>query len=114
MAEKTNQLPIDANQDIPRLIIRGEETITTSTSTGTWVTGSKVITVDQILSDAKPAIDVLILDNQDSNISIEREKKKYLNSLKQGLMQSLLSGKVRVELREDGLHRVGDSREANN
>jgi len=68
MAEKTNQLPIDANQDIPRLIIRGEETITTSTSTGTWVTGSKVITVDQILSDAKPAIDVLILDNQDSKV----------------------------------------------
>jgi len=55
-----------------------------------------------------------IIENQDIRISIEQEKKKHLNLIKQGLMQLLLSGKVRVELREDGLHRVADSRETHN
>ena len=41
-----------------------------------------------------------------------RNNKNYrdrLNTIKEGLMQILLSANVRVELREDGLHRIGNS-----
>jgi len=39
---------------------------------------------------------------------INKEKIKYLD-IKNDLMQILLSGKIRVELKEDGLHRIRDS-----
>jgi len=55
-----------------------------------------------------------VIREVDLKIDIEIEKKKNLNLIKRGLMQLLLSGKVRVELREDGLHRVGDNRETHN
>jgi len=57
---------------------------------------------------------VKIISNVDRKIIQETYKKAYLRQVKQGLMQSLLSGKVRVELREDGLHRVADNRETHN
>jgi len=57
---------------------------------------------------------IKLLENQDNVIGHENQKKKHLNLVKQGLMQVLLSGKIRVELKGDGLHRIGDRREANN
>ncbi|NQT09337.1 restriction endonuclease subunit S [Candidatus Bathyarchaeota archaeon] len=57
---------------------------------------------------------VKIVENQDDRIKIENHKMNQLNILKQGLMQSLLSGKIRVELKGDGLHRIGYGRKANN
>ena len=45
----------------------------------------------------------------DSIIRNEFEKNKSYKILKQGLMQVLFSGKIRVELRGDGLHRIEDS-----
>jgi len=50
-----------------------------------------------------------ILMESESNIRIEKRKKESLKKIKVGLMQILLSGRVRVELREDGLHRIDDS-----
>jgi type I restriction enzyme S subunit len=44
----------------------------------------------------------------DDKIFMEKKNKEKMNNVKNGLMQALLSGKVRVELREDGLHRIGD------
>lgn len=55
---------------------------------------------------------VHILQNSDKLISAERSRNEKLNKIKQGLMQQLLSGQIRVELREDGLHRIRDGREA--
>lgn len=54
----------------------------------------------------KPKMDeqreiVEILKNLDDKINIEVEKKNNLNSIKQGLMQQLLTGKVRVPLNEN-------------
>ena len=57
---------------------------------------------------------VEILDAQNEKTEKEQEKKKHLNLVKHGLMQVLLSGTIRVELKGDGLHRIGDCREANN
>lgn len=64
------------------------------------------------LLEQKKIMDVIY--SQEDFIYREMEKRAALDHLKQGMMQSLLSGKVRVELREDGLHRVGDSRETHN
>ena len=50
----------------------------------------------------------------EEKIKSESYKKNHLLEIKQGLMQLLLSGKIRVELKGDELHRIGDSREANN
>ena len=44
-------------------------------------------------------------------IKMEKQNKIGFSLIKQGLMQLLLSGKIRVELREDGLHRIRDGRE---
>jgi len=44
----------------------------------------------------------------DRKISDEKNRKKKLLLLKQGLMQVLLSGKVRVEMKENGLPRIRD------
>lgn len=55
-----------------------------------------------------------ILWKIDSRILKENEIKTKTLQLKQGLLQSLLSGKIRVELKGDELQRIGDSREANN
>ncbi|MCW4051400.1 MAG: restriction endonuclease subunit S [Candidatus Bathyarchaeota archaeon] len=57
---------------------------------------------------------ISILENHDKKLLYEKEKKKHLNLVKQGLMQLLLSGKIRVELKGDGLHRIGDGGKANN
>jgi len=57
---------------------------------------------------------VKIIENQDDKTNIENHKMNQLNILKQGLMQSLLSGKIRVELKGDGLHRIRYGRKANN
>jgi len=47
-----------------------------------------------------------------SSIDKKKEEEKIylkkLKDIKEGLMQSLLSGKVRVELKADGLHRIGN------
>ena len=51
---------------------------------------------------------VRIIENQDNIIHLEKKKRHNFKNLKRGLMQSLLSGNIRVELREDGLHRIGD------
>ena len=50
-----------------------------------------------------------ILNNIINNININIKKRAKLILLKTGLMQVLLSGKIRVELREDGLHRIGNN-----
>lgn len=55
-----------------------------------------------------------IFTNIDKKIETEKSMEKNLISLKKGLMQLLLSGNIRVELKGDGLHRIGDGREANN
>ena len=57
---------------------------------------------------------VQILSDIDKKIFTEMEKKKNLNLIKKGLMQLLLSGKTRVELKGDELHRIRNGREANN
>jgi len=57
---------------------------------------------------------VKIIENLDKKIEINIDNKHKLKLVKQGLMQQLLSGKIRVEMREDGLHRIGDRRKANN
>ena len=49
---------------------------------------------------------VNIIENQDDIINLENQKINQLNTLKQGLIQLLLSGKTRVELKGDGLHRI--------
>ena len=46
--------------------------------------------------------------------AIEEKRLLKLDALKKGLMQVLLSGNIRVGLKGDELHRIGDSREANN
>jgi len=51
---------------------------------------------------------IAIIKNLDEKRDIELEKLHNLNSLKKGLMQVLLSGKVRVEMRENGLQRIRD------
>ena len=55
-----------------------------------------------------------IIDSIINNIRFYHSLNNSFKLLKAGLMQILLSGKVRVELKEDGLHRVGDYRKANN
>jgi len=50
-----------------------------------------------------------ILSNLDSKIKHEKNFKRKLKMLKKGLLQILLTGKVRVELGEDGLHRIRNS-----
>ena len=57
---------------------------------------------------------VRILQKCDKLISAERSRNANLLKIKHGLMQSLLSGKTRVELKGDGLQRIGYSRKANN
>lgn len=47
-----------------------------------------------------------LLNNINDIILHEKEKQQYFIKLKRGLMQLLLSGKPRIELREDGLHRI--------
>jgi len=49
-----------------------------------------------------------IINEVENKIKIEKLEKKQLEEIKRGVIQILLSGKVRVELREDGLHRIGD------
>jgi len=56
-------------------------------------------------------ISKMLLSIQDKMKS-ESEKTRSLRLIKQGLMQLLLSGQIRVELRADGLHRIRDGREA--
>lgn len=56
----------------------------------------------------------IILSTIDKKILEEMEGKNKLKIIKQSLMTLLLSGTIRVELKGDGLHRIGDSREANN
>jgi type I restriction enzyme S subunit len=57
---------------------------------------------------------VRLCKEMNNKLELEYNTINKFKLTKQGLMQVLLSGKVRVELREDGIHRVGDSREANN
>lgn len=57
---------------------------------------------------------VKLLSSIDYKLEKEFSRNQYYKSLKQGLMQILLSGKIRVELKRDGLHRIEDGREANN
>lgn len=54
-----------------------------------------------------------ILIEIDNYLSTENKLKITVNEIKKSLMQVLLSGKTRVELKGDGLHRIGDGREAN-
>jgi len=49
-----------------------------------------------------------MLQDVDNKILMERASKEQNLKFRQGLMQVLLSGKVRVRLDESGLHRVGD------
>jgi type I restriction enzyme S subunit len=51
---------------------------------------------------------VEILNKAYENIQDEKNRKKRLEDLKRGLMQDLLSGKIRVELRQDELHRISN------
>jgi len=55
-----------------------------------------------------------IIKNIKEKIKLDKEEVIQLKLVKSGLMQDLLSGRVRVELREDGLHRVADNRETHN
>jgi len=55
----------------------------------------------------------MIFLSMHEKIKSEYEKSRYLRLIKQGLMQQLLSGKLRVELKGDGLHRIRYGREAN-
>jgi type I restriction enzyme S subunit len=48
------------------------------------------------------------IQESDKLLDVNKSKRAFLTKLKQGLMQSLLSGKIRVELRVDGLHRIID------
>jgi len=56
----------------------------------------------------------MIFQSMHEKIKSEYEKGRNLRLIKQGIMQQLLSGKIRVELKGDGLHRIRDGREANN
>lgn len=47
-----------------------------------------------------------VLNQVDEFIRIKHERVSAFNSLKQGLMQVLLSGKIRIELQGGGLHRI--------
>lgn len=60
----TNQLPKDSNQDIPRILYKGSSSITTSTTAGSWKTGTVTIGLTQFDSLGNNNIDVYILDNQ--------------------------------------------------
>jgi type I restriction enzyme S subunit len=51
---------------------------------------------------------VSILSKIDFKIKSEYNNKNLIINMKNGLMQILLSGKNRVELRENGLHRISD------
>jgi len=64
------------------------------------------------LSEQQKIVSILV--ELDKRLRHEVKYNKKIKEIKQGLMQILLSGKVRVELREDGLHRVEDSRETHN
>lgn len=55
-----------------------------------------------------------IIYSIDEKITSESEKLTHFKAIKQGLMQLLLSGTIRVELKGDGLHRIRHGREANN
>lgn len=48
------------------------------------------------------------LSEIECKLNLEKEIKVSYINMKKSLMQELLSGQVRVELREDGLHRIGD------
>jgi len=52
---------------------------------------------------------VEVLGTVDECIRLTHEREKTLTLIKQGLIQLLFSGQIRVELREDGLHRIRDS-----
>ena len=63
--ESTNRVPIDADQNVPRIIKRGSTTITTSTVPATgWVKGTATITLSDISSSANTSVDVVVKDNQ--------------------------------------------------
>jgi len=49
-----------------------------------------------------------VLNFVDNEINQEKEKIIKYNKIKKGLMYSLLLGKIRVELRADGIHRISD------
>jgi len=51
---------------------------------------------------------VRILSYSEKRLELEKQSKRRFEELKNGLMQVLLSGKVRVRLDEGGLHRVRD------
>lgn len=61
----TNQLPIDSNKDIPRVIKKGSTSITTSTIPGSgWVEGTATVTLSEINSLGNNDITIVVLDNQ--------------------------------------------------
>jgi len=87
-------------------------------ATRTAITG---ITVDEFFNTRVPLPSLSeqkqitrIISNVEELVRSEHMKKKHINLVKQGLMQELLSGKIRVGLKGDELHRIGDGREANN
>ena len=55
-----------------------------------------------------------IISQINTKLSNEEDNRNKLHIFKNGLIQLLLSGKTRVELKGDGLHRIKDGREANN
>lgn len=55
-----------------------------------------------------------ILSRVDNTILSEKKNGEKIVVLRQGLMQVLLTGKVRVRLNEDGLHRIRNGRETYN
>jgi len=76
---------------------------------------SEIRTVKLLLPPKKEQDMIVdILNKSQSQINSEFKKHLILKNLKAGLMNLLLSGRVRVELKGDGLQRIGDGREANN
>ena len=78
-------------------------------------TSGSMVKIDQsIVKDTPILLPSINIQNQilsiiksiDRTIELEKRIKKYYLSLKNGLMQILLNGIIRVELREDGLHRI--------
>lgn len=80
-----------------------------STTVVPYLNKTKCLNIPIPLPPLKEQINISnILKEIDDKISYEFNKLEKLNKIKRGLMQVLLTGKVRVGLGEDGLHRIRD------